>query len=299
MYKEYLIDASSLLVSLTAGLMLSAAILKLLHWGNFVAWLASLRNRWLPPALAAGSVVTAEALAAVCLLSASSVSLGLVIALSVLALTLAGRFLTLRVAPTGCECLGNASPSTVRKVAFAMGILGILSASVLLVDEFFLPETLESGRLESMQGCICMLLGAYLFRDSSSRHKKSSFAWLKLSPIAQSIIDKRHLAEGVRPTLIVFVSPGCQGCVKLLELVVSIEALLPGEYRKLVHVAGSSHNGSVMGVGLEIISEDIALMTALGVRATPSAVVLRDGQYVVSSGLAACVAALGVVIAAG
>lgn len=293
----YLSELSSLLVSLVAGTMIFAATLKLAYRSDFVAWLDSMRIRWLPSWLAAFGVIAVEGGAAVVLLTAGTTATGLALAASILLLTLAVRLLTRDVSALKCACLGDAGPGAVRKVVFAMAALAGAAVLILLANELVWPGVLESTQISPTQSCIAMLAGAYMFRDSRSAPAGPTAERLLLSADAQGIIEARSLAAPGRRTLIVFVTPGCQGCAKLLELMLAIEPMVPGDCRTLVHIAGSPHGGSAMGARLEIISEDVALMDAFAIRATPSLAVLKGGEYVLSAGLAGCIAALGGVIA--
>ncbi|WP_320505677.1 MauE/DoxX family redox-associated membrane protein [Stenotrophomonas sp. CFBP8980] len=288
---------SSLLVSLVAGTMIFASALKLAYWSDFVAWLESMQFRWLPSSPAAVGVIAVEGLAAALLLTAGTAASGLALAASIVLLILAVRFLTREVSPLQCACLGNAGSGVVKKVVFAMAVLATAAVSALLANGMLWPGVLDTARMSPVQSCIAMLVGAYIFRDSPLVPAGPSSERLLLSADAQGIIEARSLTAPGGPTLIVFVTPGCQGCAKLLELILGIEAMLPGDCRTLVHIAGSPHGGSVMGARLEIISEDVTLMDAFAVRATPSLAVLKDGEYALSAGLAGCIAALGGVIA--
>ena len=291
-------ELPSLLVSLAAGIMIIAAVLKLAFWSDFVDWLDSMRIRWLPSTLAAVGVIAVEALAAALLLTIVNAESGLALAASILVLTLAVRFLTRHASPLQCACLGDAGSSAVRKVVFTMAVLAAAALLILLANGLVWPGVLESARMSPVQSCIAMLVGAYIFRDSRSTSADPPAERLLLSADAQGIIEARSLTAPGRPTLIVFLTPGCKGCAKLLELILGIEPMLPGDSRTLIHIAGSPHGGSVMGARLEIISEDVSFMDAFAVRATPSLAVLTDGEYALSAGLPACIAALGGIIAA-
>lgn len=297
MFAGHLSELPSLLVSLVAGTMTFAAALKLAYWSDFVAWLDSMRNRWLPSSLAAAGVIAVEGLAAALLLTTSTAARGLALAASIVLLTFAVRFVTRDVSTLQCACLGNAGPGAVRKVVFVMAVLATAAVLILLANGVMWPGVLESAQISPLQSCIAMLVGAYMFRDSRSASAAPSAERLLLSADAQEIIEARSLTAPGGPILIVFVTPGCQGCTKLLELMVGIEPMLPGDSRTLVHITGSPHGGSVMGARFEIISEDEALMDAFAVRATPSLVVLKDGECALSAGLVACITALGGVIA--
>lgn len=297
MFAGHMSELSSLLVSLVAGTMIFAAALKLAYWSDFVAWLDSMQIRWLPSSLTAVGVIAVEGLAAALLLTSATAARGLALAASIVLLTFAVRFLTRDVSPLQCACLGKAGSGTVRTVVFAMAALATAAVLILLANVMIWPGALESARMSPVQSCIAMLVGAYMFRDSRSAPAGPSAERFLLSADAQRIIEARSLTAPGGPTLIVFVTPGCQGCAKLLELILGIEPMLPGDCRTLVHIADSPHAGSVMGARLEIISEDVTLMDAFAVRATPSLAVLKDGEYALSAGLAACIAALGGVIA--